>query len=293
MHPANRRIAPPQAPPPDVGPSKDPVTPETAENKPVSRFRKVVPYVRGFFGAVIVAGVALAVAWSARKYVLTSSRFAITSIEITGEHTVSEETLRHESGLALGANVFSSDLDAAHAALVKDPWLHDVEIARRLPGTILIQVTEREPAALVTVAAEDGTTETFLASREGELFKRIEVGDPSDLVVITGITAAAVAQDRAAVTRNVLRALDLAGDYSHTRMAARSPLEEVHVSTDGTTSIVVGKNAITLALGMPPFRRKLDQAARVLAEVERRGGKADAVLLDNDARPERVVVRMR
>ncbi len=32
---------------------------------------------------------------------------------------------------------------------------------------------------------------------------------------------------------------------------------------------------------------------RVVAELDRRGAKADAIMLDNDARPERVVVRMR
>ena len=48
-----------------------------------------------------------------------------------------------------------------------------------------------------------------------------------------------------------------------------------------------------LVLGGPPFRRKLDQAARVVAELDKRGAKADAIMLDNDTRPERVVVRMR
>ena len=46
-------------------------------------------------------------------------------------------------------------------------------------------------------------------------------------------------------------------------------------------------------LGGPPFRRKLEQAARVVAELDRRGAKAETIMLDNDARPERVVVRMR
>ena len=58
-------------------------------------------------------------------------------------------------------------------------------------------------------------------------------------------------------------------------------------------ALVVGKSALELILGGPPFRRKLDQAARVVAELESRGAKAEAIMLDNDTRPERVVVRMR
>jgi cell division protein FtsQ len=289
MHPSNRRIAAPQLPP-DVLAEQ---AAEEAKNKPISRLSKVVPFLRGLVGAVLIAGVALGVAWSARRYVLTSPRFAITSIEISGSKMRSQEELTNESTLAIGKNIFSADLDAAHAALAKDPWIHDVEIARRLPGTIMMNVTEREAAALVSVSGADGSSDLFIASREGEIFKRVEVGDPSDLIVVTGITTDAVAQDRDGVTRSILRALDLASDYSHTKLAAKSPLEEIHLASDGTTSIVIGKNALTLSLGAPPFRKKLDQATRVLAEVDRRGGKADAVLLDNDTRPDRVVVRMR
>jgi cell division protein FtsQ len=289
MHPSNRRIAAPQLPP-DV---LEQQATEEAKNKPISRWRKVVPFFRGVVGAILIAGVALGVAWSARQYVLTSPRFAITSIEVSGSKMRSQDDLAHESTLAVGQNIFSSDLDAAHAAVAKDPWIHDVEIVRRLPGTILMNVTEREAAALVSVSGADGSSDLFIASREGEMFKRVEVGDPSDLIVITGITTDAVAQDRDGVARSILRALDLASDYSHTKLAAKSPLEEIHLASDGTTSIVIGKSALTLTLGAPPFRKKLEQASRVLAEIDRRGGKADAVLLDNDTRPDRVVVRMR
>jgi cell division protein FtsQ len=67
----------------------------------------------------------------------------------------------------------------------------------------------------------------------------------------------------------------------------------VHVQEAGRFALVVGKGAIAMQLGAPPFHRKLDEAARVVAELERRGTKADEILLDNEAHPERVVVRVR
>ncbi len=62
---------------------------------------------------------------------------------------------------------------------------------------------------------------------------------------------------------------------------------------NGELSLVIGKSAISLHMGAPPYRRKLEQAVRVVAELDRRGAKADAIMLDNEARPDRVVVRMR
>ena len=192
-----------------------------------------------------------------------------------------------ESGIAVGANVFSLDLDAARARLLADPWIADVQLARRLPGTILIRVGERKAAALVAMG------DTYLATPEGEPFKRIEIGDPTDLPMVTGLRAESLTDDREGTVRTIRRAIDLAAEYEHGAMAKRAPLEEVHVQSDGTFAVVVGRGAMQLVLGGPPFRRKLDQAARVVGELDRRGAKADAIMLDNDARPERVVVRMR
>ena len=56
-------------------------------------------------------------------------------------------------------------------------------------------------------------------------------------------------------------------------------------------TLVVGKNAVALHMGAPPYRRKLEQAIRVIAELDRRGAKPDSIMLDNEARPDRVVVR--
>jgi cell division protein FtsQ len=58
-------------------------------------------------------------------------------------------------------------------------------------------------------------------------------------------------------------------------------------------TLVVGKSGVTIKLGAAPYRRKIEQAVRVVAELDRRGAKPDAIMLDNDARPDRVVVRVR
>ncbi len=119
MLPVNRRIAPPKPPPDAVEPMGRGAAADR-ENKLIPRFRKVVPFVRGFFGAVLVAGVALGIAWSARRYVLTSSRFAVTDIEVVGAHTRSNETIIRESDIAIGQNVFTANLDQARASLEKE-----------------------------------------------------------------------------------------------------------------------------------------------------------------------------
>lgn len=242
---------------------------------------------RTVLGCALVVATSALVAWAARRYVMTSPRFAVTDVEVVGCERLAPDAVSAESGIAAGANVFALDLDAARARILADPWIAEATLARRLPGTILVQITERKAAALVSLG------DTFLVTSQGEPFKRVDPGDPVDLPLVTGVRPEDLSEDHDGATRTIRRAIDLAAEYEASALSRRSPLEEVHVSADGTFTLVVGKSATELVLGGPPFRRKLDQAARVVAELDKRGAKADAIMLDNDGRPDRVVVRMR
>jgi cell division protein FtsQ len=218
---------------------------------------------------------------------MQSPRFAVTSIDVGGNEQRPRDALVGEAGLALGKNIFSVDLDSARAKLLADPWIAEATLARRLPGELLVRVTERHAAALVALG------DVYLATAEGEPFKGFEPGDPVDLPIVTGLRPEDLASDREGAVRTIRHAIDLAFEYDHGPLARRDPLEEVHVAADGSYALVVGTEATRLLLGPPPFRRKLDQAARVVAELDKRSARADTIMLDNDTRPERVVVRVR
>lgn len=281
----------------DAGaPSEAPVAlPKAAEPSPHGESR-AMRIGRGVVGFVMVVAIGGGVAWGARHYVKTSPRFAVNEIVTTGAKHRSPDELATIAGIAKGQNVFATDLDKARARLVADPWVSEASLARQLPGTIFVRVVEREAAGIV--ATNDGTPraaggETYLVTREGALIKRLEAGDPTDLPIITGLVLQQLIDDREGAARTARRALDLAADYEHSPLATRSPLEEVHVEVNGEMTLVIGKSAVMLHMGAPPYRRKLEQAVRVVGELDRRGAKPDSIMLDNEARPDRVVVRMR
>lgn len=305
MTPSNRRVGKQKLPPDVMSDDYDtyregddaspgfprPSDPSSSRSPRLVRFMAIVQTV---LGAIVVIGVAVSVAWAARRYVHESPRFALKEVRVKGAHHRTTDEVIQRAGLSIGTNVFAVELEDARGRLALDPWLHTISLSRHLPGTIAIEVTEREPAAMVVV----GDT-TYLATREGEIFKRLELGDPVDLPVVSGLLADAVAEDRANAVADVRRALDLAAEYGDTSLAGKAPLQQVHVGDDGAMLLVVGKSGLTLSLGKAPFRRKLDQAGRVAQELERRIGpkalteRTDGIMLDSEARPDRVVVRMR
>jgi cell division protein FtsQ len=291
MKPSNRRVGRPKLPDELAGAegtspgseSRDAGEPAAVPKAP----GKAALIARTVLGVALVIGLSGSAAFGARRYVTTTPRFAVKDVEVAGNVRRSVTDVVSTAGVATGMNVFTVDLDRARARLLADPWIREASLSRRLPDSIAIQVTERDAAAVVALG------DSYLASRDGEIFKRLEAGDPTDLPVVTGLSPDAVAEDRDAAVRSIKRALDLADEYDRSAMAQRSPLQEVHVADDGGFSLVVGRSGLSLALGSPPFHRKLDEAARVVGELDRRGAKAGAILLDNEAHPERVVVRVR
>jgi cell division protein FtsQ len=281
VKPQNRRIAK-EAP-------ALPRSPSGGEKGGATRADKwpILGVAKALLGGALIVTLSGAVAWAVRRHVVQSARFAVTDIVVAGERQRPADTLLEEAGLARGANIFTVDLDRARARLLADPWVGAATLARRLPGTILVQVTEREVGALVVLR------QAYLASRDGVIFKRFELGDPTDLPVVTGLDPDGVADDREGAQATLRRALDLASDYERTGLGQRAPLQEIHVTTEGGFTFIVGREGMSLALGTPPFRRKLEEAGRVIAELDRRGTKAEAIMLDDEARPERVVVRAR
>jgi cell division protein FtsQ len=280
MMPANRRIRPvpyPLGDASDRGPAEEPGV------RAMSRFGAAL---RILVGVSTVVGVTVGFAWLARRYVTTSPRFGVSAFHVVGNTHRAADAIVRESGLVPGANVFSVDLDAARARILADAWIADATLTRRLPGTIVVHVTERVAAALVAVG------DLYLASGEGEPFKKLEPGDPVDLPLISGLTPESIADDRAGAEQAIRRGIEIAAEYERSSLARRALLEEVHVAPEGDVTLVVGHSVTQLLLGTPPIRRKLDEAARVMTELDKRRLQASAIMLDNEERPDRVVARV-
>lgn len=239
-------------------------------------------------GVAVTVAAALACVWGLLHYTRTSPRFAVRTIDVHGTSRRSPEDIARQGGIVMGQNVFVTDLEAARAGILDDPWIEQASLRRKLPAAISVDLVEREAAALVAIGPD-----LYLSTRQGEPFKKPEPGDPFDLPVVTGIRTDDVIKDRNATIVSIRRALDLVADYDHLGPAKSLPVQEVHIEDDGGLVLSVGKDVIQLHMGKGPYRQGLDQAIRVLGELANRRAQASVVFLDNDAHPERVVVRMR
>ena len=77
-----------------------------------------------------------------------SERWPLTRLEVRAQFThVSAEQIRTAAQPQLGAGFFAIRLDSVRAAVAELPWIERVEVRKRWPDTIELQVFERQPYA--------------------------------------------------------------------------------------------------------------------------------------------------
>jgi cell division protein FtsQ len=276
-----------ESPPPGPVTAKAASTGEDA-GAPPSVGAVVLSALKLSIGLAVVASISVAIAWGAHRYALTTPRFAVREIDVRGNRHHAAAQLAKIAGLERGQNLFSVDTGEAERRLLNNPWVRQARVGRTLPGTLRIDVAEREAVAAATL--EDSL---YLVTPEGEPFKAIETGDPADLPVITGVGPRDLAVDRARAVDRLAVAIEVLREYAALPMSKVYEAEEVHLVADGSVVFTIGKRGTTLYLGKGPFRQKLLMAARVIGKLQASGELPGIVFLDNEAHPERVVVRMR
>jgi cell division protein FtsQ len=239
-------------------------------------------------GLAIVVGASTAVAWSIHRYAMTTPRFGIKTVALSGNERLSQDEIVTLGGVEIGKNLFSFDTHEAERAIVKNPWVSTAKVSRVLPATLKIELVERKAAAFAVLGER-----LFLVTKDGEPFKQVKPEDPIDLPVVTGITASELARDRGGALERIRTAVGVIEKYQTLKIAKIYPPEELHLEPSGHAVLTIGKQGVTLALGLPPYARKLVMASDVVGQLRAKNRLPGIVFLDNEAHPERVVVRMK
>ena len=113
--------------------------------------------------------------------------FRITSVEVEGCRQTTPEIIRNSAEVRLKSSILTLDKPAiANAIKEKNQWVRDVEIMRRWPDGIVIQIKEFEPQALIAVGYDNGAHLHYMDG-SGEAFVKADENMELDVPVITGL----------------------------------------------------------------------------------------------------------
>jgi cell division protein FtsQ len=239
-------------------------------------------------GLAFVLSLASAVAYGARHFAVTSSRFGIEHLLLEGSTRFSEAELAKFLDIKMGDNLFALDLEQKERKLADHPWVASASLTRKLPGTLEVKLVEYQAEALAAI----GDT-LYLITRNGTPIVPYGVGERGDYPIISGVSLEELAADRARALERLAQGASVLRHYERSEMAATYPAQELYLESDGSMELLISEQGITLKLGKGPVQQKLLMAARVVGKVRARGETPALVFLDNEAHPERVVVRLR
>ena len=109
--------------------------------------------------ATITAAVLAAAAVGLARSPLVHAR----AIRVHGASHLTRSDVLRRAQIAVGVNVFLLDAGAAERRLEADPWVADATISKHLPSTLVVDIQERSPVAviestgLLRMVAGDGT----------------------------------------------------------------------------------------------------------------------------------------
>jgi cell division protein FtsQ len=149
-------------------------------------------------------------------------------------------------GRVHGVNIFKLDIDKIEAALLKHPWVKEVNVYRRLSRTIEVVINEWVPKAIVHLG------HLYFVDSNGVLFKRVDE-EEINLPVITGISSRLYKKSPRRFQQIVFQAFRLIEAFKE---LDRGVLSEVHYKVGSGWSLYT-IDGIALYLGEGNYKEKL------------------------------------
>jgi cell division protein FtsQ len=237
------------------------------------------------FGGVLI--VLVAMGGFARAFILHSKHFAVRNIRISATRHVAASSLRARVESMIGKNLFRVSLEEIRRVLAQEPWVASLKVRRELPGTIAIEITEREPRALVALGV------LYLSDQDGAVFKRATPDETAGLPVITGIERDRYLSEPENAKSDIRETLQAARAWREVSGAPRPAIGEIHFDRVlGVTVYTTSGVAVRLGRINDSVSERLRKFDMVWSALASSGEKPRIIYLDNRARTDRVTVKL-
>ncbi len=217
----------------------------------------------GVLGVVILA--AGAVLWATR-----ADFFAVTRIESGAYRFTDPGALDLRLGSFLGRNLWTLPAAEVRERLADLPWVRDLRVGRRLPGTLEVDFREWRPLAVLAPAGDEAAAEPSLVLGEHGRALPFPAGlAPAGLPTLVGVRALPEG-DGLALDLDPGEAaalLELFSAVADAGLETVSPVDFVVVRPEGFAIVLQGGQG-RLLLGREEFAARLDRYLAASEHIE-------------------------
>lgn len=216
---------------------------------------------------VVSAGMILVLAVPRLHGALADAEFfRVVEVSVEGADYLSTEAVVSAAAIPETAGIWD-EREPIEARLRAHPGIRDAHVARRLPGTFVLEIQERQPVALLP------DPDLIPVDAEGRLLPIAPVGRPMDLPLLqpyrgTGPTGTRLTPAQVRILASELVRL---GTLDPSVLASVS---EAALGIDGDVLLHLGDPRVVVRYRPPLEPRRLDEALVVLSDaMERRPGR--------------------
>jgi len=216
-------------------------------------------------------------------HLLSDPYFRVREVEVEGGRKIPKETLLSLTVVEGMPNLFSVKLKEVVKRLESHPWIEQVRVRKVFPRTIVIQVEERKPMAIIQL---DGL---YYIDTKGEIFTAVGDKDEYNYPYVTGLTRRVLEKDPVEAKRLITKALELLRIVSQEKVPPLEDISEIHMERTFGIHCFTKAEGLEVKMGWEDFEEKLKKLSLIWSDLGKRG--FSAVTIDcSDL--ERMVVKI-
>jgi len=230
--------------------------------------RKPINY-RGFFkkalrllGGVLVVALIGLTGFEVYGLVARTTFLRLERIDVNELKRLTREEVVGLAGVKSGDAMLSLRLRRIGEQLVKNPWVEKVRVRRHFPNILAIEVTERDPVAVVNMGY------LYYLDKNGEIFKPLNEGDRLDYPVLTGISEEDLGKDQAGSREMLKRTCQLIALLATGTVFRLEDVSEIHFDKGYGFTLFIAQGGVPVKLGNSAFDEKLARLARIYKDLQ-------------------------
>ena len=203
-----------------------------------------------------------------RHWANQSDLFRVCQVLVKGCNRVTEEKVLQLSNVTAQDNLLSLDLKSIAASIEAHPWVHSVEVKKKLPDHLIITIKERTPVALLN------SDKIYLVDEQGEIIDKLSVEDHVSLPIITGIDPKNIKNNQITKSPNnqIQKALELISIASKgTRTLGVNNISQINIAIRDTLILYTSDSGIPFHFDTENISAQFSKAEKVLYQLYRSG----------------------
>ena len=217
---------------------------------------------------LLVLGIYLGGREGARRFFFENPDYRLTTIEVQTDGTLQREQILKVADLQEGENIFRVNLGRVRDRLQELPQVDEVQVLRKLPAEIDVQVIERKPIAWITgekqITDPFASEGAFLVDARGVLMKEKKLlPEYLGLPLILGCSSESLEAGKVVESFEAKAALDLLRMSTRSFMQTRFQVREIDVSK-GYCLVVTDKNHTRVTFGFDNLDAQLQRLEQFL-----------------------------